>query len=166
MQETPDWLPGLVLLQDYSGMWNRYVEALYDFFHDDFILTRPLLAGVTVNHKKYPMEKGKEATFWHLISSGLTEEEREPDIRRCERIRWAKVMIEAVDTDKVRYWKTRRSSKKRRNELRHLIALPDFSYLVVLADRGTHILLWTAFCVEKEHRRKKLEKEWKRYRKS
>ncbi len=52
--------------------------------------------------------------------------------------------------------------------LAHLavIALEDFSYVVVLADRGKYVLLWTAYCVEKNRRRRKLEKEFKAYTKS
>lgn len=36
------------------------------------------------------MADGKEATFWHMIQEGRIEEDRTPDIRRCERIRWPK----------------------------------------------------------------------------
>jgi hypothetical protein len=31
--------------------------------------------------------------------------------------------------------------------------------VVVLADRGEYVILWTAYCVEQEHRRAKLLKE-------
>jgi len=33
----------------------------------------------------------------------------------------------------------------------------------VLADRGGYILLWTAYCVEQEHRRRKLKNEFTNY---
>jgi hypothetical protein len=46
---------------------------------------------------------------------------------------------------------------------RIVIALEDFSYIVVLADRGKYLLLWTAYCVEQEHRRAKLRREYERY---
>ncbi len=48
---------------------------------------------------------------------------------------------------------------KRGSDERILIALPDFSYLVVLADRGDFVLLWTAYPVEHDHQKRKLWKE-------
>lgn len=44
-----------------------------------------------------------------------------------------------------------------------MIALGDFSYVVVLADRGDYVLLWTAYCVEMEHRRQKLRREYEAF---
>jgi hypothetical protein len=48
------------------------------------------------------------------------------------------------------------------------IALSDFSYVVILAERsgpnGTYHLPWTAFCVERPHQRIKLEREWQKFK--
>ena len=101
---------------------------------------------------------GKEATFWHIISEGDVESERLPDLRRCERIRWPRPMIEAIKFSHIKWWRN-----KRKEEERIVIALEDFSYVVVLADRGEYVLLWTAYYVEQEHRRQKLRKEYKAY---
>ena len=43
-----------------------------------------------------------------------------------------------------------------------VIALPDFTYAVILADRGDHIMLWTAYVVDKAYRRKQMPAEWQR----
>jgi hypothetical protein len=51
---------------------------------------------------------------------------------------------------------------ERQGDQRIVIALADFSYVVVLADRREYVLLWTAYCVEHEHRRAKLRKECER----
>ena len=45
------------------------------------------------------------------------------------------------------------------------IALPDFSYLIVLAVRDGYVLLWTAFDLEFSHQRKKKYQEWLAYQK-
>lgn len=108
--------------------------------------------------KRHPIIEGKEATFWHIISEGAIENERLPDLRRCERIRWPRPMIEAITTGYVKYWKNMRGKEER-----IVIALEDFSYVVVLADRGDYILLWTAYCVEQEHTRRKLKNEFTNY---
>jgi hypothetical protein len=94
MTSLPDWLPPLVALADYGGDWERYLAALYDFFRQDFVDDKPLFEGKSLAVKRLPTSQGKEATFWHLISEGRQEEERLPDLRRCERIRWIRRIIE------------------------------------------------------------------------
>jgi len=43
----------------------------------------------------------------------------------------------------------------RHRDRRIVIALPDFTYAVILADRGDHIMLWTAYVVDASDRRKR-----------
>ena len=157
MNSAPEWLPPLALLQQYGGEWERYLDAIYKFFQIDFVSTQPAFCDQPVRLKRHPLLQDKEATFWHLISEGADESQRLPDLRRCERIRWPRPMIESSPSGHVRCWET-----VRRNEKRFLIALDDFSYVVVLAIRAQHVLLWTAYCVEHDHRRRKLQKEWQR----
>lgn len=151
-------LPPLVLLEDFGNNWEAYFEAIYLYFCRDFVTSKPNFENKRFALKRYPLQKGKEATFWHLISEGEVEVERLPDLRRCERIRWPRPMIEAIKTGKVKWWRNVRKA-----ETRILIALEDFSYLVVLADRGEYVMLWTAYCVEYDHRRRKLQDEYKNY---
>ena len=158
MNDHTNWLPPLVLLEDYGGNWESYCEALYAIFLDDFINSQATHGGVRVAIKRYPLEKGKEATFWHLIQEGKIEEERIPDLRRCERIRWPRPMIDASAGDRLRHWRN-----SRRGEERVVIAVGDFTYIVVLAVRQGYVLLWTAYCVEKEHNRQKLRAEYDKY---
>jgi hypothetical protein len=148
-------LPPLMLLEDFGNNWNDYLDALYEIFYRDFVITKPHFEGKRFALKRHPMVMGKEATFWHIISEGDVESERLPNLRRCERIAWPRPLIEAIKTQQVLWWRNRR-----KEEERILIALKDFSYVVVLADRGEYILLWTAYCVEHEHRRQKLQKEY------
>ena len=150
-----DWLPSLILLTDYGGRWDRYLETIYECFRQDFVTSRPSFEGNRFGLKRHPVVQGKEATFWHLISEGKSEPGRLPDLRRCERIRWPRPMIDAVATGSVKWWRNRRGS-----ESRVVIALSDFSYIVVLAERKGYVLLWTAYCVEKEHKKRTLEKEY------
>ena len=41
MTSTPDWLPSLVSFQDYGGDWEQYINAVYQYFKKDFIVTLP-----------------------------------------------------------------------------------------------------------------------------
>jgi len=107
--------------------------------------------------KRHPLVNGREATFQHLVSEGADESERMPDLRRCERIRWPRAIIDALGTHRVVAW-----ANERRGDRRVVIALPDFTYAVILADRGDHIMLWTAYSVDAAYRRKQMRAEWER----
>lgn len=161
MIEPTSWLPGLIQLEDYGGNWTRYLDAVYTIFKRDFIDSKPSFLGYRMGLKRHRLEQGKEVTFWHFISEGIAETNRLPDLRRCERIAWPKPIIEAAQTDRVRSWRN-----IRRREQRILIALSDFSYVVVLADRGEYILPWTAYLVEERHQREKLQKEYEAFKAS
>jgi hypothetical protein len=78
MSESPDWLPPLVLLSDHGGYWHRYLDALYAWFKQDFIDSKPVFQGRRLGLKRHPMTDGKEATFWHMTSEGQDEENRTP----------------------------------------------------------------------------------------
>jgi hypothetical protein len=149
------WLPPLLCLTDCDGDWVRYLEAVYAAFRADFVEVTPELGGRRCRLRHPELIEGKEGTFWHIISEGLIEESRLPDLRRCERIRWPRRIIESVGTDRVFCWRYRRKGDRRIS-----IAIAGFSYLVVLVDRGSYTLLLTAFPVEKARRREKLRREY------
>jgi hypothetical protein len=159
---TLPWLPCLVLLEECGGNWTQYVEIVYGHFKADFVDSKPLFRGTRLGLKRYPMEQDKEATFWHMTSEGKSESERVPDLRRCERICWPRPLIERAPSDELRVWQ-----EVRRGENRIAIAPPDFSYVVILAERqgknGSYYLPWTAYYVKHERDRKYYESEWKRH---
>lgn len=88
------WLPDLVLFEDFDGDWGKYLDVIYAYFKKDFADSQPVFRGKRLGLKRHPLSQGKEATFWHMISEGENEDERLPDLRRCERIRWPKPTIE------------------------------------------------------------------------
>lgn len=151
------WLPGLLLLEDAQGDWETYLETIHQRFVSDFILSKPNWTGKRVAVKRHPEYDEKSATFWHLISEGAVEADRLPDMRRCERIAWPRPMMDEFDDSapgttgcRIVWWK-----EVRRNEERYLLAPDDFSYVVVIADRGDYVLPWTAFSIEYAHQRDK-----------
>lgn len=159
MQQQESWLPELVLLEGCSGDWAIYLETIYQHFRKDFMHSKPQYENKRWAVKRHPLIKEKEATFWHIISEGSVESERLPDLRRCERVRWPRPIIDGAKAGQVKLWKN-----KRGNEERVVLALADFSYVVILADRGDYVMLWTAYCVERDHQRRKLEKEYQAYK--
>lgn len=154
----PEWLPELVLLSSVGGRWDKYMERLYDFFRTDFLLAPPDYKGLRVGVKRNPLTSGREASFWHLISEGPVEEDRLPNLRRCERIRWPKRIIDHANEDTVLCWEN-----TRRGETRALLWVPDAEFLVVLARRSGYYLMWTAYPVTRAHRKRKLQKEHDAY---
>lgn len=160
MTESVDWLPKLIEFNTY-GNWETFLEAIYAQFRKDFEESRPRWPGKRVSYKRHPETQGKSATFWHFVSEGSKESERLPDLRRGERIAWPRAIMDRFtgkkpEPDHVIFW----WENKRGNEKRILLALPDFSYVVILADRGEYIMPWTAYPVERSHQRDKLKKEF------
>ena len=157
MSDTPDWLPKLLLLEDYNNRWERYLDEVFSVFYRDFIETQPQFQNKWVRCRR-DLIKGKEAAFWHCISKEPNENNRTPDIRRCERIGWVRAIIEHSLSSKVDCWPVR---KKR--EVRKLLWFNE-GYLVVLAERHRkrddfqYMQLITTYCTEKERRKEKLRK--------
>lgn len=161
LDAAPSWLPPFVSLAECEGNAERYIDILYGYFYQDFISHRPTFLSHHVGLKRHPLDRGKEATFWHFISHGSIENDRNIDMRRCERIRWPRPMIEAVPNEKIHCWYNYRNGEKRA-----VISLPDFSYIVIMAVRDWGVLPWTAYLIEERHRRRKLEREFLRAQKS
>ncbi len=155
MNPKPAWLPSLVLFSDYEGNWRKYVDALHTFFKGDFVDNQPKFRDQKVVLKRYPMSQGKEATFWHLVSEGEVEDDRLPGMRRCERIRWPRPIIEHSNETVVKVWKN-----ERKGETRVCLWLEKQEYLVILAERKGYVVLWTAYTVTREHRKRKLQREY------
>lgn len=160
MSDAVSWLPDLVLFEDYGGDWNQYLEAVYRLFRADFVDAKPTWPERRWAVKRRPEHDGKEATFWHIVSKGDDESSRPLDLRRCERIRWPRQIIDAFGGQQVKLWRNRRDGNDR-----VLIATTDFSYVVVLEDRAEFIMLWTAYPVERDHQRMKLRREYEAYKK-
>ena len=141
-----------------GGDWGSYLDAVYQYFKQDFVDSKPAFRGRRLGLKRHPMTHYKEATFWHMIQEGSVEEDRTPDFRCCERIRRPKPIIEH-DADKaIKVWKNRR-----RREQRICLWFEQENYLVILVDCGEYILPWTAYLVEQPHRQQKLQREYEEY---
>jgi len=151
----PDWLPELMLFDDYQGDWTGYIDEVYACFERDFVLDRPMYRGARLGVKRHPLIDGREATFWHIVSEGTVEAERIPDMRRCERVRWPRAIIEHCDEPCIKIWEN-----TRRNERRILLWFEEQEYLVVLADRRGYTLFWTAYTVTQDHSKRKLQREY------
>jgi hypothetical protein len=160
MVNTP-WLPPLVLKRDFHNEMPAYIEAIYAIFKRDFIDSRPEFQGKRLGLKRIPLQNGKEATFWHLITEGEREKDRTIAINRCERIAWPAPVIRHSEDPEIRCWENRRGS-----ETRILLWLVADDYLVVLSKRDGYLLPWTAYPLTYENSKRKLEKEYEAFKKA
>jgi len=151
-------LPDLIELSEFGGDYHKYLEAVYEYFRQDFIAKRPVFRGIKLGLKKYPLSQDKEATFWHMTSEGKDETTRNPDMRRMERIKWPAPMINQSEHPYQKVWENMRG-----NKTNILIFHEDEGYLVVLRKAKNYILPWTAYLVTYKSQKKKLLKEYETY---
>lgn len=155
------WLPELL---PFTGNWEEYVKVIYDIFCNDFIKSRPIFRDKLIYIGEGRLLNGKELTFWHIISEGRTEEEKLPDLRRCERIRWPRQIIDHCTDPRIKIWENERQGSQGRGMQKRLcLWLEDADYLVVLSDRKRFYLLCTAYPIYGRRRREHLKKEYNAY---
>lgn len=152
-------LPELIELNEYNGDWPEYENALYNIFREAFIDNTQIFMGKPVGIFTDKMYNNKEKTFWHVISEGPSEFERNPDMRRCERITWIEKIINLLickDCDNIYKWKYKQSNGK----YRYKIWCRQTEFIVILEERKNAFMLITAYIVKYNHAKQKLEKEY------
>jgi|ERR1022692_4195067 hypothetical protein len=153
-----EWLPPLICCANRN--WLEIIGDIYPVFERDFVIQRPVFDDLEVRIKTGPLIDGRERSFWHLVTEGPDEYRRKPDLRRCERIAWARAVIDHADDTRLRRWK-----QERYGNVTIAIALPDFSYIVFLGRREPdglepYMLLLTAYCADTAKRQQKHRGEW------
>ena len=158
---TCKWLPPLEICSDLAN-WKLYEDQIYEMFLNDFVNSQTFYIDDPVKIKKYPVIDGREEAFWHVTCQDYSHKhERSPDLRRCERIRWIRKLIENNDCnqeecifcDGIKVW------NEADNKNRIHILFENERYMVVLEPRNNYYLLITAFYFDQDHAlRKKLNK--------
>lgn len=136
-------------LRIFSGDWQAYEDALYEIYLDSVVRAGITFQGLPVKSQYRPETKGKGFSFWHLISEGSREEDRTPDLRRCERIHWYSWVINNAETiEDISWWENRRGTNT------HVVLwLESESFAVVLAKRNGYYLIKTAYMVKSKRER-------------
>ena len=153
-------------LLHFAGDWASYEQALYAVFLGELAQGGVEFDGLPVTCRRNPEANGRWAAFWHLIQEGHIEEERLPDIRRCERLRWVRWTIEhGRGHEAIDVWQNTRGREE------NTLLWYNEEYLVVLAERrqGSGWLLKTAYVTDRSNRKRQLARErddWSRAQKS
>lgn len=146
--------PELVLLNAFGGNWPAYETELHRIFMAEIAGGGLQFRGARVGCRRQPEAAGRWASFWHLVQEGPVEDDRFPDLRRCERIRWVRWIIENAPAHaEIDEWQNTRGA-----ETNTLLWYRE-EYLVVLAQRQGYWLLRTAYCTEQGGRIDKLRRE-------
>ena len=154
-------LPDPPPLLDFHGDWQRYEQELHGIFIEDIAQAGLQFHGQGVSCRRHPETAGRWAAFWHLVQEGSTEDDRTPDLRRCERLRWIRWIIENAGVHpEIDEWQNRRKS-----EINTLLWYQE-EYLVVLSQRGNYWLLKTAYCTEQPKRKAQLRRERDNFRRA
>lgn len=157
-------LPELILLEDFNGDYTSFIDAVYEVFENDFIKHKTKFRGETLRMKWHPIFQERAYTFYHMTHKGQDEQDREPDLRRCERMPWARPVIEKCDSWELKIWPQKRKGANRLCIWLELEDEPD--YFVIIDVRKDYKLLWTAFVAEYEHEKRKKQKEYEAWLKT
>lgn len=148
----------LPALMSFTGDWDSYEALLYNVFVNEIAHGNLLFRGEKVSCRRLPEDRGRWASFWHLIQEGPIEEDRLPDLRRCERIRWIKYVIENWNVDPaIDWWENQRSGGS------NVLLWLNETYLVILARRDGYWLLKSAYETAQAYRVKSLRSERDRF---
>lgn len=161
-KDYPRWLPDLINL---NGDWqNEIVPKLYKYFSDDFKSGSLCFTNIPVwiDYKKEEGDKYEEI-FWHLISKAVDNNgtnDRIPDFRRSERLRWCATMIRNHTKNDLKIWRIIEG-----RNLNLYIWLENYDYVVILKiipkHRKTVAFLKTAFYLDNPNMRRRLQKKYK-----
>jgi hypothetical protein len=154
--------PELVL---FEGEWTLYEDEIYQCFVATVVRGRLTFENMPISVQYRPETNGKHFGFWHVISESENrhnhaEEDRIPDIKRCERIKWIAWLIKNYTADGVSWWKNKRKGKT------HIVIwAEELDFAVILAERKGYYLLKTAYWV-KPFRKRQFTKERDAWRKT
>lgn len=157
-----DRLPEKIFLEDFRGNYKAYIDAVYEIFEKDFIVNKSAFGSHILRLKFHPEFQNRAYTFYHMTHKGDVESEREPDLRRCECIPWARPTIENVQEWSLKFW--RQSRQRSSNRVCIALETENETYFVILEVRETYVLLWTAFLCEFRHQLKKKMKEYEEWK--
>jgi hypothetical protein len=151
---VPAWLPAMADVDPWKA--NTY-DLLYEIFLKDFVASKPRYQGFEV--WCFPeLEDRKIKIFWHLTSrEDKATHERFPDLRRAERLPWARPLIEHPEDSEVLAWDYEEGNK----DIHSYVWLKNHDYVVVLKkykDGRRRII--TAYWIDYEHKRKDLLRKY------
>jgi hypothetical protein len=152
--QYPVWLPAMFNVHPWT---EKTFDELYEIFLEDFIEDTASYSGRAVCFSG-KMDHGKECIFWHLTCREYSANRgRFADLRRSERLPWARPTIDHNAAPEVRAW----DYLEGKGNIRTYVWLKDHDYVLIMEKYSDNeILLVTAFWVENPNFRRKLERKY------
>ena len=91
-------LPRMICLEDYGGNYAAFINAVYQIFFRDFIRHKAMFGSHRIHLRYHPAFQDRPYAFYNMTHKGDIENERLPDLRRCDRIPWARPTIEQTES--------------------------------------------------------------------
>lgn len=169
--ESKECLPDIIPCDNLTD-WNNYINNLYkNCFIPDFVKSGITFKGLPVYIRPEPKFNGWEHGFLHMTHrnyshKSLNPNDRDPDLRRSERLPWVKRIIEnyscSVDNncEEIAYWEERYRGFIRIN----LLYICE-SFLVVLEKRKDHYMIITSFLLDYDWELEKRLQKYEKYKK-
>lgn len=152
------WLPEPLAYADFSGDWSAFIAAVFGIFTTDFVASQPMIGGKPIIFRR-DVQDGYPMGFWHIVSElDQTTGDRNPDLRRCERVGWARETIVNCGAPEIRCWRNSRAGRDR-----VLLWVPADDYVLILEELPKSFKLITAYCQIQPGRALQFETEWKAY---
>jgi hypothetical protein len=152
---TPDWLPPLLTVSPWSA---DTLDDLYEVFQTDIASQALYLNGDRIWY--FPNRSDdREDVFWHLTHKENAEGEREPDLRRCERLCWCGPVLANCGLPDVLAWDFEEGT----GDVKTYVWLHEHDYLIVLKryPDGRRRLI-TAFYIDHASYRAKIRKKYEK----
>lgn len=161
--------PELIEFNDY-GNYDSYEEALLEVYEADLWKGGLTFNGLRVMprvHQKFVLkDKTLDWTFAHFTSKGEIDENRELDLRRCERIGWVKTLIENAHLDCVKVWENERFDKNKNPIKSVVLWCEEANIKVVITKRDKpqdHYVITTFYLINNANKIRKHNDEYDAY---
>lgn len=165
-------LPELYKLSDFDNLVS-FENEMYSIFIDNLVEDNLFLQRKKVSVKKYPMVFNRYQSFDHIVTKDYQNDgQRQPDIKRLERVHWIKEFIFLANNDfdicqNCNLFNIECSGflsweEPYRNNKRLYIFLEIEKYVVILEERKNYYLLITAFYIYYDNQIRKMKDKAKR----
>lgn len=131
-------------IYEFHGDWEFYVDELFDIYINEIVNNSSLRFNTLPIRTRFKpdTEDGKGYGFWHIISDGKVEEDRVPDMDRCECLPWIPYCITEAKQppSPIHWWKNKRGSRT------HIVILfEEEGFVVILGEREGYYMLVSAY---------------------
>ena len=160
-------LPPIVTLEHFNGDYTKYDNYLYnEIFLKDLFTLKVTFRGKFVELKTHPLFNDREDRYFHLTCKNFDKnsKNRQPDLRRSERLCWLKPSLETDHAKKCEQDCFLIYERIYHNKNRIFLLNPKDRYFIVLEERPSYYLLITAYYIDFDKTLERKIEEYNKYK--